>query len=78
MAFVSAFMLTKQERIVKFLPTHRCTWLLWHICFDVVPLDIAGYGFCLNMVIHETTDVRESIDILASELAVTKQSVLVP
>ena len=78
MAFVSAFMLTKQERIERFLPTHRYTWLLWHVCFDIMPLDITGYGFCLNMVVHETTNVRECIDILATELAVAKQSVLVP
>ena len=52
--------------------------LLWHVCLDLVPLYIAGCGVFLYMVVHETTDVRESIDTLSAKLAMTKKSMLMP
>lgn len=61
-----------------FHPTHRCMSLLWHVSLDLVPLDIAGCGVFLYMVVHETTDVRESIDTLSAKLAMTKKSMLMP
>ncbi len=73
-----AFCLTDARMLCVILPTHRYTSLLWHVGLDLMPLDIAGCGVCLCMVVHETTDVREGIDILATELAVAKQSMLVP
>ena len=60
------------------IPTHRYTSLLWQICFCLVPLDIACDCFCLGMFVHESSDVRKGIDVLASELPMTKQAVLVP
>ena len=78
MAFVLAFMLTRQERMLIVLPTHRCTLLVWNVSLDFVPLDIAGYGIFLYMVVHETTDVRESIDTLSAKLAMAKKSMLMP
>ena len=68
-----------QTRMHKvFHPTHRCMSLLWHVCLDLVPLDVAGCGVFLYMVVHETTDVRESIDTLSAKLAMTKKSMLMP
>ena len=52
--------------------------LLWHVCLDLVPLDIAGCGVFLYMVVHETTDVRESIDTFSAKFAMAKKSMLMP